>query len=87
MAVHVNFSKYWPWIGVAIIVVLFRVIRIRLLQIPLERDEGEFAYMGQLISRIPPYSAAYNMKLPAFYAAYALIMEFLAKRSPVSISD
>ena len=74
-AVHVNFSKYWPWIGVAIIVVFVAAIRIRLLQIPLERDEGEFAYMGQLMLQgIPPYLLAYNMKLPGIYAAYALIM-------------
>lgn len=51
------------------------IIRIRLLSIPLERDEGEFAYMGQLMLQgIPPYSLAANMKLPGTYAAYALIM-------------
>jgi 4-amino-4-deoxy-L-arabinose transferase-like glycosyltransferase len=51
------------------------MIRIRLLSIPLERDEGEFAYMGQLILQgIPPYLISYNMKLPGIYAAYALIM-------------
>lgn len=50
-------------------------IRLRLLSIPLERDEGEFAYMGQLIlQRIPPYFISYNMKFPGIYAAYALIM-------------
>jgi hypothetical protein len=47
----------------------------RLLQIPLERDEGEFAYMGQLMLQgIPPYLLAYNMKFPGIYAAYALVM-------------
>jgi hypothetical protein len=70
-----NLSKYWPWIGVAIIIVFVAAIRIRLLQIPLERDEGEFAYMGQLMLQgIPPYLLAYNMKLPGIYAAYALVM-------------
>src|SRR5262245_4835974 len=49
--------------------------RIRLLGIPLERDEGEYAYAGQLILQgIPPYKLAYNMKFPGTYAAYALIM-------------
>ncbi len=39
---------------------------------PLERDEGEFAYMGQLILRgEQPYVAAYTMKLPGVYYAYA----------------
>ncbi len=42
---------------------------------PLERDEGEFAYVGQLMLQgIPPYKIASNMKLPGIYAAYAGIM-------------
>jgi len=50
-------------------------IRIRLLGVPLERDEGEYAYAGQLILQgIPPYKLAYNMKFPGTYAAYAAIM-------------
>ena len=70
-----NLLKRWPWIAVAIIVLFAAGIRIRLLQIPLERDEGEFAYMGQLMLQgIPPYLMAYNMKLPGMYAAYALLM-------------
>ncbi len=62
--------------GLVIAAILFiAAIRIRLLSIPLERDEGEFAYMGQLMLQgIPPYSLAANMKLPGTYAAYALIM-------------
>ena len=43
--------------------------------LPLERDEGEYAYAGQLILQgIPPYQLAYNMKLPGTYAAYALVL-------------
>jgi hypothetical protein len=50
-------------------------IRIRLLDVPLERDEGEYAYAGQLmIHGIAPYKLAYNMKFPGTYAAYAMIM-------------
>jgi hypothetical protein len=50
-------------------------IRIRLLEIPLERDEGEYAYAGQLLLQgIPPYQLAYNMKFPGTYAVYAVIM-------------
>src|ERR1700739_3167065 len=51
------------------------LLRIHLLQTPLERDEGEYAYSGQLMLQgIPPYKLACNMKLPGTYAAYALIM-------------
>ena len=50
-------------------------VRIRLMQTPLERDEGEYAYMGQLFLKgIPPYLNAYTMKLPGVAAAYAVIM-------------
>ncbi|MGD0857545.1 MAG: glycosyltransferase family 39 protein [Dehalococcoidia bacterium] len=67
--------KYWSWILVVLILLIVASTRIRLLQIPLERDEGEFAYMGQLmIQGIPPYLLAYNMKLPGIYAIYALVM-------------
>ena len=57
------------------VVVLFGLIRYRLRDLPLERDEGEYAYSGQLLLEgIPPYKLAYNMKLPGIYAAYAAIM-------------
>jgi hypothetical protein len=50
-------------------------VRLHLLDMPLERDEGEYAYSGQLILQgIPPYKMAYNLKFPGIYAAYALIM-------------
>ncbi len=50
------------------------IIRWRLLGMPFERDEGEYAYMGSLILKgLAPYKYAYSMKLPGIYAAYALI--------------
>jgi len=67
--------RYLSWAVVAVIILFVALIRIRLLQIPLGRDEGEFAYMGQLMLQgIPPYLLAYNMKLPGIYSAYALVM-------------
>ena len=59
----------------ALVVLLFAGIRWRLREMPLERDEGEYAYAGQLILQgIPPYELAYNMKLPGTYVAYAAIL-------------
>ncbi len=56
------------------VIVLFSLIRFRLRDMPLERDEGEYAYAGQLLLQgIPPYQLVYNMKLPGTYAAYAAI--------------
>jgi tetratricopeptide (TPR) repeat protein len=64
-----------PWILVAIIVLFAVAVRIRILQIPLERDEGEYAYTGQLMLQgIPPYKLAFSMKFPGIDAAYAAIM-------------
>ncbi len=54
--------------------------RLRLLDFPLERDEGEYAYAGQLILQgIPPYELAYNMKFPGTYLAYAAIMKIFGE--------
>lgn len=59
--------------ALAVLAVIF--VRLRLLTIPLERDEGEFAYGGQLMLQgIPPYQLFYNMKFPGIYAAYAFVM-------------
>jgi len=57
------------------VLVIVAIARLRLLNFPLERDEGEYAYAGQLMLQgIPPYELAYNMKFPGTYAAYAVIM-------------
>jgi hypothetical protein len=67
--------RYWVFTALAVVLLFSAAIRLRLLQFPLERDEGEYAYAGQLMLRgIPPYLEAYNMKLPGTYAAYALLM-------------
>ncbi len=65
----------WPWLVVLMLLLFVGFIRFRLLDLPLERDEGEYAYAGQLILQgIPPYELAYNMKLPGTYFACALGM-------------
>ena len=71
---------WWVLLAVVIAVVVF--IRIHFLAIPLERDEGEYAYAGQLMLQgIPPYRLAFNMKFPGVYAAYALIMASFGQTS------
>ncbi len=67
--------EYLGYFFLGIILLTVAIIRIRLLSFPLERDEGEYAYFGQLILQgIPPYKLAYNLKLPGTYYSYALIM-------------
>ncbi len=64
-----------PWLAVLLVLVFVACVRLRVLTMPLERDEGEYAYAGQLwIQGIPPYQLACNMKLPGTYFAYALGM-------------
>lgn len=63
------------WALFAGVLIAVLLARIHLSGLPLERDEGEYAYGGQLLLLgIPPYKLAYSMKLPGTGAAYALIM-------------
>jgi hypothetical protein len=72
--------RLWPWLAVLAVLIFVGFIRVRLLEVPLERDEGEYAYVGQLILQgIPPYELAYNMKLPGTYCAYAVGMAIFGK--------
>ena len=63
------------WLILAAAIAFSICVRWRLRDFPLEHDEGEFAYAGQLILEgTPPYQLAYNMKLPGTYLAYAAMM-------------
>lgn len=68
-------------VGVLLLIaLLFGAIRFRLRNMPLERDEGEYAYSGQLLLQgIPPYKLAYNLKLPGIYVAYASMLAVLGE--------
>lgn len=59
----------------ALILVFTAAIRVHFLSVPLERDEGEYAYAGQqLLDGISPYVSIYHVKLPGIYLCYAVIM-------------
>lgn len=78
-----KFRWRWEHAALVLIILLIAGIRFRLREMPLERDEGEYAYAGQLILQgIPPYQLAYNMKLPGTYAAYAGIMAIFGQTTP-----
>lgn len=63
------------WLLIIIILIVAGVIRYSLIGVPFERDEGEYAYAGQLILKgIPPYKEVFNMKLPGIYYAYSLLL-------------
>src|SRR5439155_26815833 len=68
------------WVLAVAVFSLTTAVRIRLLGIPLERDEGEYAYAGQLLLQgIPPYKLIYTMKFPGTYVAYAITMFFFGQ--------
>ncbi len=68
-------KSVWPGLLLAMAVLLVVGVRLRLLALPLERDEGEYAYMGQLLLKgYAPFEMAYNMKFPGTSMMYALIM-------------
>ena len=56
---------------------------------PLERDEGEYAYLGQLILKgIMPFKIAYSLKFPGGFFMYAVVCLFSVSRfrcSPGSV--
>lgn len=72
-----------PWrarVTLGAIVAVTALLRLRIAGMPLERDEGEYAYLGQLILQGEwPYLAAHNMKLPGIYYAYAAILGVLGE--------
>ncbi|MDD5063199.1 MAG: glycosyltransferase family 39 protein [Phycisphaerae bacterium] len=75
--------NFLPWLAVVIVIAIIAGLRVHLLDVPLERDEGEYAYAGQLILQgVPPYSLIYNMKFPGIYAAYALILAIFGQTHP-----
>jgi hypothetical protein len=77
-----NSSRLLRFLPLVLAVGVALFVRIRLLPIPLERDEGEFAYIGQLLLKgIAPFTHAYTMKLPGVSAMYALFMLLFGQSS------
>ena len=78
-------TSYLAWTVLVLAIAVSVWVRLRLLNFPLERDEGEYAYAGQLILEgIPPYQLVYNMKMPGTYLGYAAIMA-LCGQTPAGI--
>ncbi|MBI9084523.1 MAG: glycosyltransferase family 39 protein [Desulfobacterales bacterium] len=79
---HHRFQQLLVWMFALLALGVIIFVRLRLLSVPLERDEGEFAYAGQLLLQgILPFESIYNMKMPGIYVAYAAMMAFLGRSS------
>jgi 4-amino-4-deoxy-L-arabinose transferase-like glycosyltransferase len=72
---HTGRAPRAVWFFLGLIILCVAGLRVRLQDTPLQRDEGEYAYVGQLILRGEvPYQRAYTMKFPGTHYAYALIL-------------
>ena len=69
------YARYFCYFALFLSLAFFAALRFHFRNMPLERDEGEYAYMGQLMLHgIAPYKLAYTMKLPGTCMAYAAMM-------------
>ncbi len=65
----------WAWAGLLLALALVTAVRLHRLDLPLERDEGEYAYGAQLIlDRSFSYETLHTMKLPGVHASCALFL-------------
>lgn len=75
-------TSHFTWLVLILVLAFNFAIRWHLRTMPLERDEGEYAYAGQLLLQgVPPYQAAHNMKFPGVYYAYAGLMAVFGQTS------
>lgn len=77
-------KRILPWVGLCAILVFTSAVRLRLLDVPFERDEGEYAYGGQLILEGLGNGVPLQNIKPTIYTIYALIMSVFGQ-SPQGI--
>ena len=77
-------KRILPWVGLCGILVFTSAVRLRLLDVPFERDEGEYAYGGQLILEGLGNGVPLQNIKPTIYTIYALIMSVFGQ-SPQGI--
>ncbi|MCH8157135.1 MAG: glycosyltransferase family 39 protein [Nitrospinae bacterium] len=81
----INYQKVSLLGVVGIFLGVVVLVRLRLLGVPLERDEGEYAYMAQqLLQGVLPYTEAQSLKFPGIFFAYTGILAIFGQ-SPIAI--
>jgi len=74
------FLRYWDILSLFVILLIITKLRFPFLEIPLERDEGAYAYMAQLLLEgVPPYTQAYSLYFPGVFIIYALTFLILGQ--------
>lgn len=75
-----KFIKHSDWLWLIAILVIVTIIRFQTLSIPLDRDEGEYAYIAQVMRQGgSPYLDVYSMKWPGIYFFYTAIFQCLGE--------
>ena len=71
-----KYPDYLKWLLLSIIILFSISIRVRLLEVPLERDEAEYAFSARLLLEgIPLYTESTEfLKMPGLYALYAIFL-------------
>ena len=68
-------DNFLPLLLLVLVLLVGLIVRIRLLNAPLERDEGEHAYLAQaMLDGYAPWQIAYNLKLPGTDWMYAIFL-------------
>ena len=69
-------STIFPsWLPLSIILVVIAILHLQYLDIPLERDESLYAYLGKIaLGGGKPYYDFYEMKPPMLFYSYALFI-------------
>ena len=66
-----SFQLHRDTILLFFILFIITILRVPFLEIPLERDEGLYAYTAQLIlDGIPPYTEVYSLYFPGIFIIY-----------------
>ncbi|MBT5551148.1 MAG: hypothetical protein HOJ79_11815 [Nitrospina sp.] len=77
--------KIWLLLVAGIFMGVIVFVRLRFLMLPLERDEGEYAYMAQqLLQGILPYTESQSMKFPGIFFVYAGVLAIFGQ-TPAAI--
>ncbi len=69
----------WEFLIIAIVILFVLFVRLRFSDMPLERDEGEFAYIATLIIDGHSPFEAYNYKIPGVSYVYAFFILLFGK--------
>lgn len=74
-----NRTNIWYILGWAVIILVYVTIRLNIVDIPLDRDEGGFGYIGRVIlDHGLPYKDAIDHKPPIVFYLYSVALLFVS---------